>query len=69
MITSSGRIILDNAKSIYPNYHDYIKYVDDTGVELLVPMKLVLRLYSIAEDECTRSGKSWDEECDRIMRS
>lgn len=69
MITSSCRIILDNAKSIDPNPYDYIKYTDETGVQFLIPMKLVLRLYSVAEHECRMAGNSWDEECDRIMRS
>ena len=68
MRITSGRVILEDAIGIAPNPRDFIVYTDESGLEFLVPMKLVLRLYSIAEYECKRAGKSWDEECERIMR-
>ena len=67
MRSSNGLIVLDTAKAISHTYGDVISYTDTTGLQLEVPLDLIIRLHDIAKFECERKGGNWDQESKAIL--
>lgn len=61
MKTQNSTIILEEPASIGIANPEFVCYTDITGINILIPMKVLVHLYECSKFSLERNGIKWDE--------
>ena len=68
MKINNGVIYLEDSVGFRPNHYD-VGYTDESGNRVVIPMKLLVRLYEGTKYHHEKIGINWEEFCNKLFEN